>query len=52
MGAVQENLAHLPDDDLRAIAAYLKAVPPLPIAVPAPAKRRSVAAGAPRWQRV
>jgi mono/diheme cytochrome c family protein len=34
MGAVQENLAHLPDADLQAIAAYLKAVPPLPDAVP------------------
>jgi mono/diheme cytochrome c family protein len=34
MGAVQENLAHLSDDDLRAIAAYLKAVPPLLDAVP------------------
>jgi mono/diheme cytochrome c family protein len=34
MGDVQENLAHLPDEDLRAIAAYLKAVPPLPDAVP------------------
>lgn len=27
---VQENLAHLPKADLRAIAAYLKAIPPLP----------------------
>jgi mono/diheme cytochrome c family protein len=34
MGAVQENLAHLPDEDLQAIAAYLKAVPALPDAVP------------------
>lgn len=34
MVAVQENLAHLPDADLQAIAAYLKAVPPLPDAVP------------------
>ncbi len=34
MGEVQENLAHLPDADLQAIAAYLKAVPPLPDAVP------------------
>lgn len=34
MGATQENLAHLPDRDLEAIAAYLKAVPPLPDAVP------------------
>jgi mono/diheme cytochrome c family protein len=34
MAAVQENLAHLPDADLQAIAAYLKAVPPLPDAVP------------------
>jgi mono/diheme cytochrome c family protein len=35
MAAVQAELSHLPDDDLRAIAAYLKAVPPLPDAVPA-----------------
>lgn len=34
MGDVQENLAHLPDDDLHAIAAYLKAVPPLASAAP------------------
>lgn len=34
MSEVQENLAHLPDADLQAIAAYLKAVPPLPDAVP------------------
>ena len=34
MGAVQENLSHLPEEDLQAIAAYLKAVPPLPDAVP------------------
>ena len=34
MVAVQENLAHLPDSDLQAIAAYLKAVPPLADAVP------------------
>jgi mono/diheme cytochrome c family protein len=34
MAAVQENLAHLPDEDLQAIAAYLKAIPPLPDAVP------------------
>lgn len=34
MGEVQENLSHLPDADLQAIAAYLKAVPPLPDAVP------------------
>ena len=40
MGEVQENLAHLPDDDLRAIAAYLKAVPPLPDAVPGKRRRR------------
>lgn len=33
MTDVQENLAHLPDEDLQAIAAYLKAVPPLPDAV-------------------
>jgi mono/diheme cytochrome c family protein len=38
MGAVQENLSHLPDSDLQAIAAYLKAVPPLPDAVPKPAE--------------
>ena len=30
MAKVQENLAKLPADDLAAIAAYLKAVPPLP----------------------
>ncbi|MEM8684428.1 MAG: cytochrome c [Pseudomonadota bacterium] len=30
MVAVQENLAQLNDDDRRAIAAYLKAVPPIP----------------------
>jgi mono/diheme cytochrome c family protein len=34
MGDVQENLAHLPDADLQAIAAYLKAVPAQPDAVP------------------
>jgi mono/diheme cytochrome c family protein len=34
MSEVQENLAHLSDEDLQAIAAYLKAVPPLPDAVP------------------
>ena len=34
MVAVQENLAHLPDADLQAVAAYLKAVPALPDAVP------------------
>jgi len=34
MGDVQANLAHLPDDDLHAIAAYLKAVPPLASAAP------------------
>jgi mono/diheme cytochrome c family protein len=33
MASVQRNLAHLPDGDLQAIAAYLKAVPPLPDAV-------------------
>jgi mono/diheme cytochrome c family protein len=33
MRAVQADLAHLPDTDLQAIAAYLKAVPPLPDAV-------------------
>jgi mono/diheme cytochrome c family protein len=34
MAAVQEDLAHLPIEDLQAIAAYLKAIPPLPDAVP------------------
>ena len=34
MAAVQAELSHLPDEDLQAIAAYLKAVPPLPDAVP------------------
>lgn len=38
MAAVQQNLAHLPDEDLTAMAAYLKAVPPLPDAAP-PAAR-------------
>ena len=33
MRAVQQELSHLPDEDLQAIAAYLKAVPPLPDAV-------------------
>lgn len=33
MAAVQENLSHLSDEDLLAIATYLKAVPPLPNAV-------------------
>ncbi len=33
MAAVQEELSHLPEADLQAIAAYLKAVPPLPDAV-------------------
>lgn len=33
MAAVQTALAHLPDEDLRAIAAYLKAVPARPDAV-------------------
>ena len=33
MRAVQADLSHLPDTDLQAIAAYLKAVPPLPDAV-------------------
>ena len=38
MAAVVENLSHLPEEDLAAMAAYLKAVPPLPDAVaPAPA---------------
>jgi mono/diheme cytochrome c family protein len=34
MASVQENLSHLPDEDLQGVAAYLKAVPPLPDAVP------------------
>ncbi len=34
MRDVQEELSHLPGEDLQAIAAYLKAVPPLPDAVP------------------
>jgi mono/diheme cytochrome c family protein len=34
MGEVQQNLAHLGDADMQAIAAYLKAVPPLPDAMP------------------
>jgi len=34
MSDVQEELSQLPDEDLEAIAAYLKAVPPLPDAVP------------------
>jgi mono/diheme cytochrome c family protein len=39
MAAVVENISHLPDEDLAAIAAYLKAVPPLPDAVaPAPSQ--------------
>jgi mono/diheme cytochrome c family protein len=33
MAAVQAELSHLPHEDLQAIAAYLKAVPPLPDAV-------------------
>ncbi len=33
MALVQRELAHLPEEDLQAIAAYLKAVPPLPDAV-------------------
>lgn len=37
MAAVQEELSHLPDEDLQAIAAYLKAIPPLPDAVEAAA---------------
>jgi mono/diheme cytochrome c family protein len=37
MALVQWSLSHLPDDDLRAVAAYLKAVPPRPDAVPAAA---------------
>jgi mono/diheme cytochrome c family protein len=43
MGDVQQNLAHLPDSDLQAIAAYLKAIPPLPDAVP---KKPDVASSA------
>jgi mono/diheme cytochrome c family protein len=40
MAAVQEELARLPDEDRQAIAAYLKAIPPLPDAVkPAPQAR-------------
>ena len=35
MALVQWSLSHLPDEDLEAIAAYLKAVPPLPDAIPA-----------------
>jgi cytochrome c553 len=39
MAAVVENISHLPDEDLAAIAAYLKAVPPLPDALaPAPSQ--------------
>jgi mono/diheme cytochrome c family protein len=34
MSLVQWSLSHLPAEDLQAIAAYLKAVPPLPDAVP------------------
>jgi cytochrome c553 len=30
MGAVQANLARLPKEDIAAIAAYLRTVPPLP----------------------
>jgi len=30
MAEVQENLARLPDADREAIAAYLKALPPVP----------------------
>jgi len=37
MSLVQWSLSHLPEDDLQAIAAYLKAVPPLPDATPAAA---------------
>ncbi len=33
MVEVQENIAKLPPDDVKAIAAYLKAVPKLPAAV-------------------
>jgi hypothetical protein len=33
MASVQEELSHLPDADLQAIGAYLKAVPALPDAV-------------------
>ncbi len=39
MAAVVENLSHLPEEDLAAIASYLKAIPPLSDAVaPAPAE--------------
>lgn len=38
MASVQQNLSHLPDDDLEGIAAYLKAMPPLPDAVQPNAK--------------
>ena len=34
MAAVQENVAKLTDEDRKAIAAYLKALPPRPNAVP------------------
>jgi len=33
MASVQENLSHLPAEDLQAIGAYLKTVPALPDAV-------------------
>ena len=34
MAAVQENMAKLTDEDRKAIAAYIKALPPRPDAVP------------------
>lgn len=44
MAAVQDNLSHLPESDLLAIGAYLKAVPPLPDAVrPDPVQSRAAA---------
>jgi mono/diheme cytochrome c family protein len=41
MAAVQEELSHLPDEDLQAIGAYLKAVPALPDAVRNPVQPES-----------
>ncbi len=40
MAAVQDNMAKLTDEDRKAIAAYLKALPPLPDAVPKPEKTK------------
>jgi hypothetical protein len=34
MASVQEEISHLPIEELRAIGAYLKAIPALPDAVP------------------